>query len=246
MSRAVGHRSLQWRGRRPEGAEAAVLVLHGGKEHSEERPGPVNLPGLRMAGFARAVARLTAGQRVAVGAVRYRYRGWNGAHADAARDASAALSDLAEALGPVPTVLIGHSMGGRAAIRAAGHPCVLGVVALAPWCPPEEPVVQLKDRTLITLHGDRDTVTAPAATRLLAARAREAGARVAGYTVPGAGHALMQRPGDWHRITATLTAALLGLRPFPAEVAAALTLAPGQDGGLELPLTPRHATPATH
>ncbi|MFB9364748.1 alpha/beta fold hydrolase [Kitasatospora sp. NPDC001664] len=236
MSRAVGHRSLRWRGRRPDGAEAAVLVLHGGKEFSEDRPGPVNLPALRMAGFARAVAKVTAGQRIALGAVRYRYRGWNGEHADAARDAEAALSDLAEALGPVPTVLIGHSMGGRAAIRAAGHPCVAGVVALAPWCPPEEPVAQLKDRTLLTLHGDRDTVTDPAATRLLAARAREAGARVAGYTVRGSGHALLQRSGDWHRATAHLTAALLGLRPFPSEVAAALSLTDAQPGGFELPL----------
>ncbi|WP_438949092.1 LLM class flavin-dependent oxidoreductase, partial [Streptomyces harbinensis] len=40
---------------------------------------------------------------------------------------------LAARLGPVPVVLVGHSMGGRAALRAAGHPAVTGVVALAPW-----------------------------------------------------------------------------------------------------------------
>lgn len=234
MNRA-GHQALAWRGP-TEGAAAAVLVLHGGQEASERRPGPVNLPGLRMHGFTRAVARGTAGTRVAVGVVRYRYRGWNGEQADAARDTTAALCDLAEELGPVPTVLIGHSMGGRAALRAAGHPCVVGVIALAPWCPPEDPVSQLKDRSVLTLHGDRDRITEPEATRLLAARAREAGARVAGYTVHGSGHTLLHRSGDWHRATAELTAGLLGLRPLPPEVTAALTLGTADPGGLELAL----------
>ncbi|MBB4951319.1 dienelactone hydrolase [Kitasatospora gansuensis] len=233
--RVAGHRALAWRGA-TEGAVAAVLVLHGGQIASERRPGPVNLPGLRMQGFARAVARETAGTRVAVGSVRYRYRGWNGEQADAARDATAALCDLAEELGPVPTVLVGHSMGGRAALRAAGHPCVTGVIALAPWCPPEDPVAQLRDRTVLTLHGDRDRVTEPEATRDLAARAREAGARVAGYTVHGSGHALLRRSADWHRAAADLTAGLLGLRPLPAEVAEALALGTADAGGLGLTL----------
>ncbi|BFV60814.1 alpha/beta hydrolase [Kitasatospora sp. CMC57] len=233
--RVAGHRALAWRGA-TEGAEAAVLVLHGGQVASERRPGPVNLPGLRMQGFACAVARETTGTKVALGSVRYRYRGWNGEHADAARDATAALSDLAEDLGPVPTVLVGHSMGGRAALRAAGHPCVVGVIALAPWCPAGEPVAQLRDRTVVTLHGDRDRVTAPGATRDLATRAREAGARVAGYTVHGSGHALLRRSADWHRAAAELTAGLLGLRPLPAEVADALALGAADVGGLGLAL----------
>ncbi|WP_082598445.1 alpha/beta hydrolase [Kitasatospora sp. Root107] len=233
--RVAGHQALAWRGA-TEGAEAAVLVLHGGQVASERRPGPVNLPGLRMQGFAHAVARETAGTGIAVGSVRYRYRGWNGDRADAARDATAALCDLAEELGPVPTVLVGHSMGGRAALRAAGHPCVTGVIALAPWCPADDPVHQLKGRTVLTLHGDRDRITEPEATRVLAARAREAGARVAGYTVHGSGHALLRRSADWHRAAAELTAGLLGLRPLPAEVTGALALGTADSGGLELTL----------
>jgi len=234
-ARATGHRALAWRVR-PEAPVAAVLVLHGGQVDSEKRPGPVNLPGLRMRGFVRAVARETAGARVAVGVVRYRYRGWNGDRADAARDTTAALCDLAEELGPVPTVLIGHSMGGRAALRAAGHPCVTGVVALAPWCPESEPSAQLKGRTLLTLHGDRDRITDPAATRLFAAEARTAGARVAGYTVHRAGHALLRRSGDWHRAAASLTGGLLGLRALPTELAAALALGEAEREGLDLVL----------
>ncbi|MFJ9522432.1 alpha/beta fold hydrolase [Kitasatospora sp. NPDC101801] len=233
--RVAGHRALAWRGA-TEGAVAAVLVLHGGQVTSERRPGPVNLPGLRMQGFARAVARETAGSVVAVGSVRYRYRGWNGDRADAARDAAAALCDLAEELGPVPTVLVGHSMGGRAALQAAGHQCVTGVVALAPWCPVGDPVAQLRDRNVLTLHGDHDRVTDPELTRLFAARARAAGARVAGYTVHGSGHALLRRSADWHRAAAELTAGLLGLRPLPVEVRDALALGPTDPGGLGLAL----------
>lgn len=234
-ARVNSHQALVWRVR-PEAPAAAVLVLHGGQEASEARPGPVNLPGLRMRGFVRAVVRETAGARVAVGVVRYRFRGWNTTRADAARDTTAALSDLAEELGPVPTVLIGHSMGGRAALRAAGHPCVTGVVALAPWCPEDEPYEQLAGRTLLTLHGDQDRITHPDATRRFAAQARTAGAHVAGYTVQGSGHALLRRSGDWHRATAGLTSGLLGLRPLPAEVTAALALAETDGGGLDLPL----------
>ncbi|GAA2153143.1 alpha/beta hydrolase [Kitasatospora kazusensis] len=237
-TRTTGHQVLEWRVR-PEAPVAAVLVLHGGQVTSERSPGPVNLPGLRMLGFVRAIARETAGARVAVGTVRYRYRGWNGSRADAARDTGAALSDLAEELGHVPTVLVGHSMGGRAALRTAGHPSVTGVIALAPWCPDGEPYAQLKGSTLLTLHGDRDRVTDPEATRRFAAQARTAGARVAGYTVSGDGHALLRRSADWHRATARLTGGLLGLRPLPAEVAAALALGEAESGGLDLRLPGR-------
>lgn len=233
--RAPGHRALVWR-RRPAGAVAAVLVLHGGQESGLQRPGPVNLPGLRMRPFARAVERATAGQDVAVGVVRYRCRGWNGDRADAGRDTAAALQDLAEELGPVPTVLVGHSMGGRAALHAAGHPYVAGVVALAPWCPPGEPYGHLAGRSVVMLHGDRDRVTDPEATVRFAALARSAGARTAGYTVVGSGHTLVRRARLWHGSAAALTAGLLGLRALPGEVSAALEATGGGTDGLRIPL----------
>lgn len=243
-SGATGHRALVWR-ELPERPAAAVLVLHGGREHGLGRPGPVNLPGLRMTGFVRALRRETAGAGVAIGTVRYRHQGWNGERADAARDTRAALGDLAEELGHVPTLLVGHSMGGRAALRAAGHPNVTGVVALAPWCPAEDPCEQLAGRSVLMLHGDRDKVTGPADTRALAARARSAGAGVCGYTVVGSGHALLRRSGDWHRATARLCTGLLGLRDLPAEVGAALALPAGSRDALALPLPaqPRTAPP---
>ncbi|MEE1825583.1 alpha/beta hydrolase [Streptomyces sp. BE20] len=239
-----GHRALVWQ-ERPEQPGAAVLVLHGGEEHNLSRPGRINPPGLRMAGFVRALRRETAGAGVAIGTVRYRHRGWNGERADAARDTRAALDDLAEELGKVPTVLIGHSMGGRAALRTGGHPQVSGIVALAPWCPAEDPCEQLAGRDVLMLHGDRDRVTSPADTLAFAARSRAAGARVCGYTVLGSGHALLQRAGDWHRAAARLSAGLLRLRDLPPEVTAALTLPADATTalGLPLPAQPRTAAP---
>ncbi|WP_317621172.1 alpha/beta fold hydrolase [Streptomyces sp. CBMA123] len=241
----VLHRALQWRVR-PATPRAAVLVLHGGEEHNLTRPRRLNLPLLRMHGFLRALTRETAADAIAIGTVRYRHRGWNGARADAARDALAALDDLTETLGPVPTVLVGHSMGGRAALRAAGHPTVTGLVALAPWCPAEDPCDQLADRDVLLLHGDRDTVTAPADTRAFAARSRAAGARVCGYTVAGSGHAMLQRIPDWHRATTRLTTALLGLHPLPAETASALALPPTSPEALSLLLPRQPRTAPAH
>ncbi|WP_420712490.1 alpha/beta hydrolase, partial [Streptomyces sp. SPB78] len=84
-----------------------------------------------------------------------------------------ALDALAARDGDRPVVLLGHSMGGRAALRAAGHPTVRGIVALAPWCPEGEPVAQLAGRELVILHGDQDRVTSPDASWRLLARARE-------------------------------------------------------------------------
>ncbi|MER7756066.1 alpha/beta fold hydrolase [Kitasatospora sp. NPDC097643] len=242
----AGHRALRWRVR-PERPGAAVLVLHGGEEHNLSRPGPVNLPLLRMHGFLRALARDTAGAEVAIGTVRYRHRGWNGPRADAARDALAALDDLAEELGRVPTVLIGHSMGGRAALRAGGHPNVTGLVALAPWCPPEDPCEQLAGRDVLLLHGDRDKVTPPAETHAFAARSRAAGARVCGYTVTGSGHAMLQRIPDWHRAATRLASGLLGLRDLPAETAEAFALPTASAEALTVPLPRQHRTaPSAH
>ncbi|MFI9270054.1 alpha/beta fold hydrolase [Kitasatospora sp. NPDC052896] len=220
---------------RPAGARAAVLLLHGGQEHSTAAARPWQLAAVRMHPFARAVARETVGSAVAVGQLRYRHRGWNGERADAARDAAAAL----DGLGPEPVLLIGHSMGGRAALRVAGHPRVTAVLALAPWCPPEDPCGQLAGRTLVALHGDRDRTTSPADTRRFAARARAAGAAVAGIEVAGAGHAMLRRSADWHRATAELAAGLLGVRELPAEVRAALASDRDGTGGLRLALPPR-------
>lgn len=201
---------------------AAVLLLHGGRADGEEPPPRLNLPGARLRPFTRAVLRATEGQDVLVGRVRYRYRGWNGSRADAARDARRALDELALLAGSVPVVLVGHSMGARAALSAAGHDLVSGVVGLAPWCPPDEPVDSLTGRRVVLLHGERDRVTDPRGSVALVARARAVGAEAGAVLLAHGDHAMLRRAGVWHALATSCVTALLGLGPFPDVVRRAL------------------------
>lgn len=203
----------------PAEARAAVLLLHGGRVTGRTRP-PSRWapPALRMVPFGQAVRRTTAGHGVAVGSVVYRYPGWNGDHADPARDATAALDQLRDRLGPLPVVLIGHSMGGRAALHAAGHPLVRAVIGLAPWCPPGDPVTQLTGRRAVLLHCPADRVTSADESRQLVARAQAAGAPACLVPMAHSGHTMLRSAPAWHSLTADLTAAFLGLAPFPAQV----------------------------
>nr|WP_237492406.1 alpha/beta fold hydrolase [Streptomyces sp. YIM 132580] len=182
--------------------------------------------------FVHALRRATRASRaggdgteVLVRQVRYAHRGWNGPRADALHDALAALDALGEEAGDdVPVVLLGHSMGARAALRAAGHPLVRGVVGLAPWCPPGDPVTQLAGRDVVLVHSSRDRITSPQATQSLTARARRAGARTCMVTVRGGDHAMIRRAPAWHRLTTELVTGLLGTGSLPEPVTAALGL----------------------
>ncbi|MFE0735957.1 alpha/beta hydrolase [Streptomyces sp. NPDC058855] len=217
--------------RPPRRVRAGVLILHGGRAEGPEAPPALDPPALRMRPFARAVARATAHDDVLVAHVRYGHRGWNGHRAHPVADAHRALAELQELTGPVPVVLVGHSMGARAALRAASDPHVTGVVALAPWCPPGEPVAHLRGRTVCALHDEADRVTSAEDTWALLTRARAAGARVKGIRMPHGGHAMIRRAGHWHRLTAAITAALLGIAPFPSPLA-------GDDDWNGSPVTP--------
>ncbi|WP_245791787.1 alpha/beta fold hydrolase [Actinacidiphila rubida] len=216
--------------------EAAVLMLHGGGEHGMRRPSRLNGPSWRMRPFVRALDRAAGSRALLIAEARYRHRGWNGERADAARDAEAAVAELAERTGGVPTVLVGHSMGGRAALRAAGAKTVAGVVALAPWCPPGEPVGQLAGRNLVFVHAAGDRITSPRESLAMAGRARAAGALVCRYELAGGDHAMLREASVWHSLTADSVGALLGFTPLPAETAAAFALPPASTEGLALPV----------
>lgn len=185
-------------------AEAVVLVLHGGRETS---PAPVRgrqVAVLRMLPFAHRIARAGAG-RVAVARLRYAARGWNatgGQEPAPVRDAEWALRQLTERFPGLPIGLVGHSMGGRTAMRAGGHPQVRGVVGLAPWLPPSEPVDQLAGRRVLLMHGDSDRMTSAAGTAAFAARLETVGASVSLVTVTGDGHAMLRRAAVWHDLSA--------------------------------------------
>ncbi|MER5946730.1 alpha/beta fold hydrolase [Streptomyces sp. NPDC001904] len=196
-------------GRVPSRVRAAVLFLHGGRADSLATSRPWHAAALRMRPFEGAVAAALPDDDVLLARVRYRVRGWNGGAADPLHDAEEALADLARSVGEVPVVLVGHSMGGRAALRVAGTPSVSGVLALAPWCPDGEPVAQLRGRDLVVLHGDRDRVTDPVASRSFVERAGAAGARAEFRNVPGGDHAMLRRAGFWHRTAGSVVAGLV-------------------------------------
>ncbi|MFJ8753886.1 alpha/beta hydrolase [Streptomyces sp. NPDC102441] len=209
---------------------AAVLILHGGYETGMAAPAPgaLNLPGMRMLPVSRVVARAVSGDPgVRVRRVRYTHRGWNGSREDPLHDALRVLDALRREAGDIPVVLLGHSMGARAALHAAGHPLVRAVVGLAPWCPPGDPVTQLAGRDVVLLHSTRDRVTSPLASQSLTARARRAGARTCLVTIPGSDHAMIRRAPAWHHLAGLLVTGLLGLAPVPSRVEAAFGLPRG-------------------
>ncbi|MDX3314381.1 alpha/beta hydrolase [Streptomyces sp. NPDC054884] len=205
--------------RRPTApAGAAVLVLHGGREHSRRTSRAWHPAALRMRPLARAAVASTDRRDVLVGEVRYRYQGWNST-ADPVDDAARALDELRRLAGEVPVILVGHSMGGRAALRAAADPAVRGVLALAPWCPPGEPAAHLAGTRVVVLHGDRDRVTDPEASAEYVRRARQADAQAGLVLVRGGDHAMLRRGGDWHRATAAVVAQLLLAQSAPGSLA---------------------------
>ncbi|MFJ4830018.1 alpha/beta hydrolase [Streptomyces sp. NPDC088747] len=192
-----------------DGTKAAVLFLHGGRADGLAPSRPWHLAALRMRPFVGAVAAAVPEDSVLLAEVRYRLRGWNGGAADPLRDTRQALRELDRLAGDVPVVLVGHSMGGRAALRAAAEPRVRAVLALAPWIPDGEPVTQLRDKDLLALHGDRDRVTDPRASVSFVHRAQEAGARADVVLIPGGDHAMLRRGPAWHRTAGSAVAGFL-------------------------------------
>jgi pimeloyl-ACP methyl ester carboxylesterase len=196
-----------------------VLVLHGGRAHSRESGEPKRLAYLRMIPFARMLARH---DELAVFMLRYRVRGWNAPANDAQRDAEWALGELARRYPDVPVVLVGHSMGGRAALGAAGARGVTAVCALAPWLDGSDPVTQLAGRTVLIAHGNRERWTDPGESFDYAVRAKRVTDRVARFDVPGAGHFMINRAGDWMALVRRFVLGVTGIEPEDPEIANAL------------------------
>ncbi|MGW6282431.1 dienelactone hydrolase family protein [Kribbella sp. NPDC055071] len=192
----------------PAGASELVLLAHGGEEESEEYPSLWRGAILRMWPFAAAAR--SAVPAAAVGLMRYRYRGWNGDAADPAADLRSVLDELPPVIERV--VLIGHSMGGRAVVAAGNDPRVTGVLALAPWLPEDEPLVNLRPPVTFA-HGTDDTVTDPRATLAYANRLRATGTPVTVYSVSGETHPMLHRPTDWNTLVKTFTTTALATPP---------------------------------
>ncbi|GIH25092.1 alpha/beta hydrolase [Acrocarpospora phusangensis] len=188
--------------------KGVALVLHGGQEVGHGPTSGRQLAVLRMLPFAWALTRAGAHRGLAVWRVRYRVRGWNGSEASPVADVNEILARLRNTY-DVPVILVGHSMGGRTALRVAGNPNVAGVAALAPWVPAGEPVAQLAGRHVLFVHGTADRTTTLAATRAYAERARQVAADVRMIDIPGEGHAMLRHPGLWHRLTTEFALSLI-------------------------------------
>jgi pimeloyl-ACP methyl ester carboxylesterase len=205
----------------PTAARDLVLLAHGGQEHSLEEPHDWRHALLRMWPFAAAAHQ--AAPRARVGLVRYRYRGWNGDEAHAAADVRGLLHGLDD--GTERVVLVGHSMGGRAALAAAGDPRVVGVLGLAPWLPDGEPRRHLHDRLVVLAHGGLDSTVDPRLSGRFAAQARRSGVPLALYDADEEAHALLRRYGDWNELVRRFVRSALGHTP-DTDLAGALSADP--------------------
>ena len=208
-----------------------VVVAHGGQSASTEPTTAVQPAVLRMIPIAAAIRHALRGSGAVVLRPRFKLRGWNGDQASPVHDLDRALDAIAAAYGAVSVVLVGHSMGARAAIRAAGHPAVSAVAGLAPWLPLGEPVEQLAGRRVLVAHGTANSVTSPQETWAYVERAR-AVTQVAAIEVRDGDHPMLRRARLWHSIAAEFARAALDLPGRPGI--------PGRSGGDDSLGTPPH------
>lgn len=174
----------------PKSPAGAVLVLHGGAARRENvMVSPTQLSVLRMIPIARRLAR-AGGDELAVFRLLNSRRGWD-AHHTPVHDARWAFDEIAKRLErPLPTALVGHSLGGRAALLAAGAPHVTSVVALAPWVYPTDVAPGIEGRRVLFVHGARDRIASPQRARALADALSER-TDVQFVTVPEGKHAML-------------------------------------------------------
>ncbi len=176
--------------------QALALLLHGGRAEVEQPQRLKDISYLRMLPFAAAIWRASRG-RIAPVLVHNRHGGWIASSGSGVVQTREIVRGLVEEHDR-PVVLLGHSSGGWASIRAGDEPGVLGSVALAPWVGEKEWVSHLVDRKVRVIHGDADTVCDPEKARRFVERLQEAGGDATYESVPGGNHALLDRPWRWH------------------------------------------------
>ncbi|WP_431783234.1 alpha/beta hydrolase [Streptomyces chumphonensis] len=219
--------------------EGVLLLLPGGVPESARRSSPLAAAGALA--LARQVARAAerCGEALTAHVVHYRYQGWNGDEAHPVADTVWALDELVRRYGDVPVCLAGTGLGGRAALRAAGHPAVTSVVALGPWLPEpteaaREPVEQLVGRQVLVVHGTDDRRSDPESSYRLAERARKAGADICRFEAHTDGHALREYRSEVFALATDFVLGTLCEQDFARPVHDALAAPPPL--GLRMPL----------
>lgn len=214
-----------------------VLLLPDGEPSSHRRPSPLTYA--RRLPLARSLARAGGSDGLAAHVVHYRCRGWNTTDAHLAADAAWAVDEVVRRYGDVPVCLAGHGMGGRAALRAGGHPAVTSVLAMAPWLPGDpdaepEPVKHLVGRQVLLVHGTNDARCDPELSFRLAERAKKSNRDTCRFEVHSDGHALRQHHSEVAALAADFVRGSLFGRGYARPVADALAAPPPL--GLRMPL----------
>jgi pimeloyl-ACP methyl ester carboxylesterase len=191
----------------PRHAAAAVVCVNGGQAGEVEGTWSASLEWLAR----RLAPRFPS---LAFGEVRYRIKSWKRLEW-CVEDALAAI----DALGARRTLLLGFSMGGAVAVRAADAPSVATVLGLAPWLPDRLSLEPLRGRRLRVLHGSLDRWlpgvpgVSPSSSRRGFERARALGVDGDYTLIAGAVHGValrahwgravpLPRAGTWARLVA--------------------------------------------
>ncbi len=190
----------------PPDPSGVVLVLHGGASRGERvAVSPTQLSVLRMVPTARAIAR-AGRRRVAVLRLLNSYRGWDAGHTPL-DDVAWALGQVRERYGAAPVGLVGHSLGGRAALLAGGSEPVVSVVALNPWVYPTD-TADLSGRQVLVVHGGQDRIAKPERAAAVASRISRS-TEVEFVRIPGAKHAMLRHGKEFDRRAAEFTTKVL-------------------------------------
>lgn len=205
----------------PRDPAGVVLVLHGGAARGDRHMvSPAQLSVVRMVPIARRIGVAGRG-RLAVHRLLNSTRGWDSRHTPV-HDVQWAMAELEDRYGErLPTSLVGHSLGGRAALLAAPEPGVRSVVALNPWVHPTD-TADLSGRRVLVVHGSDDRVADPDRAALVARRLARTATSLGFVSVSGAGHAMLRRGHVFERAAADFVVGTLLDRQVRGPVAEVL------------------------
>jgi alpha-beta hydrolase superfamily lysophospholipase len=216
MDLTVDHRLAI--GPEPDDVRAVALMLHGGAERGPDPIDERSLAFRRTRWMTTVISGRLARAGVRSAMLRFRVKGWNAdrvAVPSPVADARDALAHLRAQLPDLPIVLVGHSMGARTAAWVADEPGVVGVVGLAPWLPPDDPVDALAGKHLVAAHGRRDRITSARATDAYVRRAERVAASARFLDMGPLGHYMVAGVRRWN---ATAVSATLSIVDAAAEV----------------------------
>ncbi len=185
-----------------------VLMLHGGAKTGLKPVGGRSASLRRTTSMRDVLEPRVLSQGMSLWLLRFGVRGWNegvGPEPSPVPDARWALDRAAVERPGVPVVLLGHSMGARTAVHVADHPNVVGVVGLAPWLEPSDPVSTLAGRHLVAGHGSRDKITSARMTRSYVDQARSVAASAEFTDMGRLGHYMLAKPESWNRFALRAT-----------------------------------------